>query len=206
MQASLPHVSVVIPTRERCDKLQHALSTCVNQNYDNLTILVSDNCSQDSTEEVVRETPDPRVKYVKTPCRVDMSTNWEFALSHVKGGLIIFVGDDDGLVPNCVEIATGLMRDFQSEAICWTPASYGWPCHPVPAYRNRLSSFQEPQLSMDRVATRLSGDTTSTTPMHHNFFLSTAEHLSPYAISAKFKRRQENPGFLILLSPIFILH
>ncbi|RYZ29021.1 MAG: glycosyltransferase, partial [Sphingobacteriales bacterium] len=76
--------TVVVPTRERADTLLHTLRTCVTQNYDNLTILVSDNCSQDTTEEVVRSFNDPRIQYVNTGKRLSMSHNWEFALSQVR--------------------------------------------------------------------------------------------------------------------------
>ena len=49
-----PHFTVVIPTRERAEVLQHCLKTVVAQDYDNLEILVSDNFSCDDTEDVVR--------------------------------------------------------------------------------------------------------------------------------------------------------
>ena len=48
-----------------------------------LDILVSDNFSKDSTEEVVGDIRDPRIRYVNTGKRVCMSHNWEFALSNV---------------------------------------------------------------------------------------------------------------------------
>ena len=41
--------TVVIPTRERCDTLRATLRTCVGQDHDDLTILVSDNASTDPT-------------------------------------------------------------------------------------------------------------------------------------------------------------
>ena len=53
------HFTVIIPTRERSDTLQHALHTCVIQDYDNLEILISDNLSQDHTREVVESYKDP---------------------------------------------------------------------------------------------------------------------------------------------------
>lgn len=45
--------TVVIPTRERCDTLEHAFHTCVIQDYDDLEIIVGDNFSQDRTRKVV---------------------------------------------------------------------------------------------------------------------------------------------------------
>ena len=78
------HFTVVIPTRERCDTLEHTLRTCVMQEYTNLEIIVSDNYSQDHTREVVEYFKDSRIRYINTGKRISMSDNYEFALSHVK--------------------------------------------------------------------------------------------------------------------------
>ena len=43
--------TVIVPTRERADTLHYCLQTIVRQKYDNLQILVSDNFSQDDTEQ-----------------------------------------------------------------------------------------------------------------------------------------------------------
>ena len=90
--------NVIIPTRERADTLLHCLRTIVSQNYENLDIIVSDNFSQDNTREVVESFSDPRIKYINTGKRVSMSHNWEFALHHVQGDYVTFVGDDDGFL------------------------------------------------------------------------------------------------------------
>ena len=79
-----PSVSVILPTRERCDVLRHSLRTVTSQQYPNLQIIVSDNCSQDESKKVVEEACDPRVIYINTGRRLSMSQNYEFALAHVK--------------------------------------------------------------------------------------------------------------------------
>ena len=44
--------TVIIPTRERAETLYYAIKTCVEQDYENLEIIVSDNASQDDTEKL----------------------------------------------------------------------------------------------------------------------------------------------------------
>src|SRR5262249_50277228 len=80
--------TVIVPTRERADTLYYCLQTIIRQKYDNLEILVSDNFSHDNTEQVVRNIGDSRIRYVNTGRRLDMSRNFEFALSHVKNGWV----------------------------------------------------------------------------------------------------------------------
>ena len=98
-----PKITVIIPTRERPDTLEMSLRTVTAQNYDNLEIIVSDNFSCDNTEAVVRRNQDPRIKYINTRKRVSMSHNYEFALAHVQEGWVAIIGDDDGLLPDCLE-------------------------------------------------------------------------------------------------------
>ncbi|MDQ3812314.1 MAG: glycosyltransferase [Armatimonadota bacterium] len=131
--------TVIIPTRERCDTLQSTLRTCVDQDYDNLQILVSDNFSQDQTREVVDSFRDDRIRYVNTGKRVSMSHNWEFALSHVDDGYITFIGDDDGLLPGCLTELDDLIRELNCEAIVWHSAAYKWPNYITESLRNKLT-------------------------------------------------------------------
>jgi glycosyltransferase involved in cell wall biosynthesis len=120
--------TVVIPTRERADTLYHTLRTCIEQDYDDLQILVSDNCSTDDTPDVVKSFNDKRIKYIRTPQRLSMSSNWDFALDHVEGGFVNFIGDDDGLIPGSLKLIDRLLADYNVDAITSKDmAIYFWP-------------------------------------------------------------------------------
>jgi len=119
--------SVVLPTRERADTLEWALRTVAAIDYDNLQIVVSDNDSQDRTESVVRQLNDPRILYVNTGQRLSMSHNWEFALSKVDGDWVTFLGDDDGLLPDCIDKVNSIIDWTDTSAIRSTGCSYFWP-------------------------------------------------------------------------------
>ncbi|HEY4343307.1 MAG TPA: glycosyltransferase family 2 protein [Parvibaculum sp.] len=122
-----PKITVVIPTRERADVFASALRTVTTQDYDNLEILVSDNLSGDATEEIARNTGDPRVRYLNTGKRLSMSHNWEFALSHVTGDWVTIVGDDDGLLPSALRNVAEFMRASDALAIQSATCKYRWP-------------------------------------------------------------------------------
>jgi glycosyltransferase involved in cell wall biosynthesis len=119
--------NVIIPTRERPDTLLHCLRTVVAQDYENLEIIVSDNCSQDNTKEVVDSFADPRIRYLNTGKRVSMSHNWEFALGHVTGGWVTVVGDDDGLLPGALAKIAGVIRQTGCQAVTSKWCYYSWP-------------------------------------------------------------------------------
>ncbi|MCX5796853.1 MAG: glycosyltransferase family 2 protein [Elusimicrobia bacterium] len=132
------HFTVVIPTRERCDTLEHALHACVIQDYDNLEILVSDNFSQDRTREVVESFKDSRIRYINTGKRLSMTDNFEFALSHVPPkGYVIYIGDDDGLLPNAIRAINAVIVETGTQVLRWDLATYAWP-NAENTYANRL--------------------------------------------------------------------
>ena len=129
------YFSVVVPTRERYDTLYYTLQTCLNQRYEPCEILVSDNWSQDETEAVVRSFQDSRLRYVNTGRRLSMTGNYEFALSQVSGSsttstsqhYVIFIGDDDALMPAALESLDKIIRETGWQAIKWSLGSYNWP-------------------------------------------------------------------------------
>ena len=136
---TLPSITVVIPTRERNDTLVATLRSCTLQRYEKLTILVVDNFSRDATPDVVASFTDPRVKYVRTTQRLAMSANWEFALAQVSSDYVMFLGDDDALMPNCIGELVGLIASNDGiEAISWPSVEYGWPNCPLAETRNLL--------------------------------------------------------------------
>jgi glycosyltransferase involved in cell wall biosynthesis len=119
--------TIVIPTRERADVLSASLRTAVVQNYDNLEIIVSDNFSNDGTEEIVRSFNDPRIRYLNTGKRLSMSHNWEFALSHISEGWVTILGDDDGMLPGALIRAREIIDAYKVDAIRSDIGSYVWP-------------------------------------------------------------------------------
>lgn len=119
--------TILIPTRERSETLYHTIRCCLNQTYQNLNIIVSDNFSKDNTKSVVESFIDKRLKYVNTGRRISMSENFDFALSHVTDGYVMFIGDDDGIIPNCLEYINEIINRTQCEAITSYNAFYTWP-------------------------------------------------------------------------------
>lgn len=135
---TLPKFTVIIPTRERCDVLHSSIQTALRQDYGNFEILVCDNDSTDDTADVVGAFGDPRIRYIKTPQRLAMSANWEFALNHVEDGWITIIGDDDGLLPGSLTRVADLIRETKSEAIRANGCYFAWPAA-IDSENGRLS-------------------------------------------------------------------
>jgi glycosyltransferase involved in cell wall biosynthesis len=131
--------TVIIPTRERAETLRYTLRTAVEQEYVNLSIIVSDNFSQDNTQEVVASFSDTRVQYINTGKRVSMSENFEFGLNHISEGFVLFLGDDDGLLPGAIRRVNTIVEKTRARAVTSGIAQYVWPNHPDEHARNKMS-------------------------------------------------------------------
>lgn len=121
-----PLFSVVIPTRERVDTLRFALESCVSQDYADVEIVVCNNASTDGTESFVQRLNDPRIRLVNPGKRVSMRENWEFALEHVTGKFVTYIGDDDALMPGALDKLAQVLDVARVDAVKWQAPTYFW--------------------------------------------------------------------------------
>ena len=120
--------TVVVPTGGRESTIESTLRTCLDQDYENLTILVCDNSSSKKTGDIVASLGDKRLNLVRTPRRLCMAENWEFALQYLSEGVVTFIGDDDGLLPGCINRVAEIMAGFPHiDCLTHMPSNYFWP-------------------------------------------------------------------------------
>ena len=105
-------VTIGIPTYNRADSyFPHALQCALNQSYGNIEIIVSDNCSTDSTEAVVKNIDDPRIRYFKQKVNIQATDNFNFIIKQARGDYFSLLHDDDSIdadfVETCMRAAAG---------------------------------------------------------------------------------------------------
>ena len=125
----LNKISILIPAKDRAEYLQHTLKTCTTQNYDNLEIIISDDCSQDNTQELINNlrVNDKRIKYYRHEEAIGMRRNFEFALGQVNTGYIIALGADDGILPNGISQLNDLINTCGFPLITWEAPIFKYP-------------------------------------------------------------------------------
>jgi len=129
-----PLLSLIIPTRERAETLQYTLPTALAQTSHNFEVLVSDNFSQDNTAEVVKSFSDPRIRLINPGRRLSMSDHWDFALGHARGDYVMFLGDDDGVLPGALDKLEASILSAHGLVYCWPTPVYRWPMDGQPAH------------------------------------------------------------------------
>ena len=119
----LPYVTVIIPQKDRAEYLYHTIRTCMIQDYPKLEILVSDDCSEDNSVEVVHELMkmDSRIRLFAHDHHLGMRDNFEFVLNQVKPGYVMALGGDDGLTPGAIWRMLEILRCTNTELLTWTP-------------------------------------------------------------------------------------
>ena len=108
-----PLVSIIITTFNRCHLISRAIESALSQNYENIEVIVSDNCSADSTKEVVSEyLDDPRLKYYCNNANIGMRANFKKATEVLAKGLYVtYISSDDFLINS--EFVSESVRLFQ---------------------------------------------------------------------------------------------
>lgn len=102
---SRPLVTIGIPTYNRAGSfLRNALACASGQTYANIEIVVSDNCSTDNTEEVVKQCTDPRLRYFRQIHNIGANNNFNFCLEQARGEYFLLMLDDDTVDPDFIEI------------------------------------------------------------------------------------------------------
>ncbi|MEO1147434.1 MAG: glycosyltransferase family 2 protein [Cyanobacteria bacterium J06638_22] len=90
-----PLVSVITPTYNRPEYLREAIASAISQTYQNIEIIVSDNCSQTNPLPIIEAFNDPRIKFSRNDTNVGMLANVVNSFKRAQGKYIACLLDDD---------------------------------------------------------------------------------------------------------------
>ena len=98
--ADPPVVSVVIPTRNRRQRLCVALRSALAQQAVDLEVVVVDDGSQDDTSEMVMGLADPRIRLLRNESPQGESGARNRGIAEARGTWVAFLDDDDLWAPH----------------------------------------------------------------------------------------------------------
>ena len=101
----LPKVCVGIPVYNGEKFLRSALECILNQSYENIEIIISDDASTDSTKNICKEymEKDSRIKYMQQIKNLGGLLNFNFVLSQAKSKYFMWAEVDDKWEPEFIE-------------------------------------------------------------------------------------------------------
>lgn len=98
-------VSIVIPTYNQEDFIAKTLTSVLDQTYSDLEVIVADDCSTDSTVEIVMgfAQRDNRIRLLLAEKNRGIPNNFNKAFDEVNGEFVAFLGGDDVMFPTKIE-------------------------------------------------------------------------------------------------------
>ena len=95
--SSIPKVSIGIPVYNGAKTLASTIEAAINQDYENLEIIISDNCSTDGTQIIAESycAKDPRIKYVRQEKNLGMTANFSRVFEYSTGEFFMWAAHDD---------------------------------------------------------------------------------------------------------------
>jgi glycosyltransferase involved in cell wall biosynthesis len=92
----VPTFSIGMPVRNGAKYIREALDSLLAQNYADFELIISDNASTDSTEEICRgyAQKDPRIRYFRQARNIGGS-NFRFVLQRARGVYFMWAAHDD---------------------------------------------------------------------------------------------------------------
>ncbi|WP_442870022.1 glycosyltransferase family 2 protein [Bradyrhizobium sp. CCBAU 45389] len=103
-------MTIAIPTYNRAALLKGCVGSALSQTYPHFEILVSNNASPDDTSRVLSGFKDPRLRIINQATNIGLLPNWNACLANARGDYIVFVSDDDRIMPWLLERCATLIR------------------------------------------------------------------------------------------------
>lgn len=103
-------VTVCIPTYNRAGLLRSTIGSVLAQSFEDYTLVVADNASEDDTEAVVRGFDDPRVRYLRHETNIGPYANFNVCLRTAESEFVMLLCDDDLLQPSFLQTAVAALQ------------------------------------------------------------------------------------------------
>ena len=125
----MPRYSVLLPTHNGASLLEGCIRSVLDQPYDDVELIISDNASTDETPAILeRFASDPRVRLLRQDPVLGVTENWNVALAQSTGDRIVLLGDDDVLLPGYFERVDALLeRHDDPDVLLHNGYGYAFP-------------------------------------------------------------------------------
>lgn len=111
-----PSVSVIIPTRNRIDKLARCLDSVHNTDYGNIEVLVVDDGSEKPASEAL-SARFPSTHFIRNSERRLLSFSRNMGAAAAKGDYLFFLDDDNVLAPDTIRLLAETLSKSERVAV-----------------------------------------------------------------------------------------
>jgi glycosyltransferase involved in cell wall biosynthesis len=117
-----PRVSIGLPVYNGENFLKCALESILAQTYTDLELVISDNASEDATQEICQNfaEKDQRVRYYRNPRNLGLFKNFNQVFEFSKGKYFQWMAHDDLLAPEFLSKTVPILDQDESIVICYS--------------------------------------------------------------------------------------
>lgn len=119
-------VSIGMPVFNGENYIEQALTSILNQSYEDFELIISDNHSTDSTEEICRNyaNNDKRIKYFRNKENIGAARNYNRVFELAKGQYFKWASHDDIIAPTYLEKCVEVMDHEYQVVLCFPAICY----------------------------------------------------------------------------------
>ena len=135
-------LSIVIPTRNRFQYARSCIKSILNISSSDFEVIVQDNSDNNQLEVFLQSfCHDKRLVYHHTTEQVDAIKNFNIGGELAQGEYITFLGDDDGINPEIIEVLKWAKKNHIDALVPSRPVQYNWPDISYRLYKNQFSAM-----------------------------------------------------------------
>lgn len=121
-----PLVSIGIPAYDEGKYISDTIESVLSQTYNNIELIISDNCSTDDTTQKVKEiqVKYPEVRLVEQKKNIGAIQNFNFLKKEAIGDYFMWLGGHDIILPNYVEECLALFEKNSELILVYSKAKF----------------------------------------------------------------------------------
>jgi len=118
--SSEPKVSIGIPVFNGAKTLAKTIEAAINQDYTNIEIIISDNCSTDKTQSIAEDfqLKYPQIKYLRQEKNYGMTANFSKVFEHATGEYFMWAAHDDQHDPTFISKCLPFLISDPAAGLC----------------------------------------------------------------------------------------
>ena len=111
-------VSIVLPSYNGKDFLNKSIESCLNQTYQNIELIIINDCSTDITEQIINSYTDSRIKYIKNETNQKLPKSLNIGFNFAKGDYFTWTSDDNYYDVTAIEKMVVAIESNKVDLVC----------------------------------------------------------------------------------------